>query len=154
MEAILACHPALSIKGREWVAKWCERWRPNTDPIVDHDIVPPHRIWLYRCAVSFFILFCTLLRNVTLTIVNNLWVKNMIMSLQNCACSPSTALPSCSSLNLDGWMVLRGERTLEDRLKERSGWRVKRQRFSINDRFETKLHQNTLVYLDFWSSAV
>ena len=26
MEAILACHPALSTKWLDWVAQWCERW--------------------------------------------------------------------------------------------------------------------------------
>ena len=33
MEAILACHPALSTKWLDWVAKWCERWCMRTGPI-------------------------------------------------------------------------------------------------------------------------
>ena len=33
MEAILACHPALSTKWLDWVANSCERWRIRTDPI-------------------------------------------------------------------------------------------------------------------------
>ena len=37
MEAILDCHPALSTEWLDWVAKWCERWRMRTGPIVrDH----------------------------------------------------------------------------------------------------------------------
>ena len=34
MEAILACHPALSTKWLDWVAISCERWRIRTGPIV------------------------------------------------------------------------------------------------------------------------
>ena len=34
MEAILACHPALSTKWLDWVGKWCELWRMRTGPIV------------------------------------------------------------------------------------------------------------------------
>ena len=33
MEAILACHPALSTEWVDWVAKWCELWRIRTGPI-------------------------------------------------------------------------------------------------------------------------
>ena len=32
MEAILACHLALSTKWLDWVARWCERWRKHTGP--------------------------------------------------------------------------------------------------------------------------
>ena len=35
MEAILACHPALSMKWPDWVAKRCEQWYIRTDPIGD-----------------------------------------------------------------------------------------------------------------------
>ena len=34
MEAILACHPALSTKWLDWVAILCESWRIRTDPIL------------------------------------------------------------------------------------------------------------------------
>ena len=34
MEAILTCHPALSTKRLDWVAKCCERWRMRTGPIL------------------------------------------------------------------------------------------------------------------------
>ena len=34
MEAILTCHPALSTKWLDGVAKWCERWRMRTGPIL------------------------------------------------------------------------------------------------------------------------
>ena len=34
MEAILACHPALSAKWLDWAAKWCELWHMHTGPSV------------------------------------------------------------------------------------------------------------------------
>ena len=34
MEAILACHPALSTKWLDWVVKWCQRWCMCTGPCV------------------------------------------------------------------------------------------------------------------------
>ena len=33
MEAILACHPAISTQWLDWLAKWCERCRMRTGPI-------------------------------------------------------------------------------------------------------------------------
>ena len=39
MEAILACHPALSTEWLGWVAKWCERWRIFTGPILLLEVV-------------------------------------------------------------------------------------------------------------------
>ena len=59
-KAILACHPALSTKWLDWVAKWCELWRMPTGPIRHHKMISSfrkkvsylqvlHMIWMGIC---------------------------------------------------------------------------------------------------------
>ena len=49
MEAILACHPALSRDWLDWVAKSCELWQICTGPILSMLLLGS--IWLHRFCV-------------------------------------------------------------------------------------------------------
>ena len=66
IEAILAWHPALSTEWLAWVAKWCERWRNRTSPIIS---------W---CMANCFDLYCLISANLWQAENQNLWPSWML----------------------------------------------------------------------------
>ena len=91
MQVILACHPALSTKWLDWVAKWCQLWRIRTGFI--WTVLGWFVQWLFSCGLP-----CRITSRFAVTMASKLRMRVSVTRDGQHVTRPLRTLPSLSGV--------------------------------------------------------